>query len=182
MGTKIKMIGGSSYDWETEDTLATETTVDAIKKAAEATRDALTDLFTTGKIPIPGIGTGSAYASGDAFGTKFDFVVPTEGVFSTVVFYDLDNEGIVKEIHLFDSDFTATADNSPFDPSDSDLQRSVGVINIATFYANANNQLAIATPALYYKAPQGKLWAQVVTRGVDNIASGSIPLIQFMVS
>src|SRR3990167_2206591 len=38
MGTKIRMIGSSSFDWETEDTLATETTADGIKALLGLTR------------------------------------------------------------------------------------------------------------------------------------------------
>ena len=133
------------------------------------------------RIPIPGIGTGAAYTSGDAFGAKFSFPAPAEGTIATVVFRDYDDEGLSKEIVLFNTEFTATADNDPFAVSDVDLRNCVGVVSISTFYNFGNNQMGVATPALYYKAPLNRLFGQVVTRGADNIAVGSIPDISLVV-
>ena len=134
-----------------------------------------THSYRVGIREVPGIGTGAAYASGDAFGTKFLLTVPVEGTIATAVFLDYDDEGLTKELVLFNEDFTVTADNSAFAVSDADLRNCVGVISIGTFYNFSANQLGIASPALYYHAPRGFLWGQVVTRGADNIAAGSIP-------
>lgn len=127
------------------------------------------------RTPIPGIGTGSAYTSGDAFGTKFTLAVPNEGTIASVIFRDYDDEGLGKEIVLFSENFTQTTDNDAFAPTDIDLVSCIGVISIVSFYNFSANQVGMATPALYYVAPKGLLYGQVVTRGADNIAAGAIP-------
>lgn len=131
--------------------------------------------FYTSNIRVPGIGTAAAYAAADAFGTRFVITVPVEGTIATVVFRDYDDEGLTKELVLFNRDFTETADNSAFAVSDADLVNCVGVVSISTFYNFSSNQIGVALPALYYVAPYGTLWAQFVTRGADNIAAGAIP-------
>lgn len=130
---------------------------------------------------IPGIGPATLYATGDAFGAGFTLGVPIEGTIATVVFRDYDDEGVTKELVLFNDSFTATADNAAFAVSDADLGKCVGVISIATFYNFGNNQIGIVNPALYYLAPRGILYCQLVTRGGDTIAQGAIPDLTIMV-
>ncbi len=134
-------------------------------------------VFQTQTVQVPGIGTGAAYASGDAFGSKITIPVPKSGTISYVVFLDLDNEGATKDLVLFKSDFVATADNAVFAPSSVDLVGCLGVITIdALDFANfSTNRIGRATPAFSYVAPAGLLYAQFVTRGGDNIAAGSLP-------
>ena len=128
-----------------------------------------------GPVPITGIGTGAAYASGDAFGGKITITVPVRGIISNLWFFDYDDEGLAKELVLFSSDFTATADNSAFALLDADLKNCIGVINVDLFYNFTNNQIGNANPALAYFAPEGRLYGQWVTRGADNIATGALP-------
>ena len=142
--------------------------------------------YTTAKIytvktTIPGIGTAAAYASGDAFGGKFFVPTPREGTIAKVVFYDLDDEGLSKDLVLFDTQFTATADNGEFDVSDADLLNCVGVIGIDTFYNFKSNQLGVVSPAYEFYAPNGGLWCQLVTRGADNIAANNLPSIMVVI-
>lgn len=132
-------------------------------------------VFKTQRIEIPGIGTAAAYASGDAFGGKFLLDVPPMGIIASVVFLDLDDEGINKEVVLFDRDFTATADNSAFNVSDADLLNCIGVLSVDTWFDFGANRIGVGSPALGYSAPSGRLYCQVVTRGIDNIASGNLP-------
>ena len=133
---------------------------------------------------IPGIVAGAAYASGDAFGEKFSLRVPKQGVISTFVFIDKDDEGITKELIILNRDFTAVADNAVFDISDDSLVNSVGVIDIdaVDFRDLGSNQIATITPALWYEAPTGSLYCQFVTRGADNIAAGSMPQFFMVIS
>ena len=148
-------------------------------------------VYTTGRvyksdtIRIPGIGTGAAYASGDAFGAQFAIQgVPTHGVITTAVFLDHDDEGITKDLVLFSAPFTGTADNAAFTPTDSDLRNIVGVVRVSTFYDFGANQIGQGTPALYYwTRPEflNTLYGQFVTRGVDNIAAANIPEFFFTV-
>lgn len=145
------------------------------------------DVFSTvrvsgEKFQIPGIGTAAAYTAGDAFGVKFMLTVPEMGTISNVIFIDLDDEGKAKELVLFDNDFTGTADNAAFDPTDADTRNCVGVVSIDTFYNYGSNQIGVSTPALSFVAPRKVLWCQLVTRGADNIAADNIPWIRVVVT
>jgi len=146
----------------------------------------LTELITTSRcfqtdlVTVPGVGAGVAYTSGDAMGLRFSFTVRREGTIQTVVFLDRDDEGVNKELVLFNREFTGTADNAAFAVSDADLTGCVGVVSIATWFNFDANQVGMAYPGLFYVAPHERLWCQVVTRGADNIAAGSEPIV-FMV-
>ncbi|HHT9130882.1 MAG TPA: hypothetical protein ACFYED_00145 [Candidatus Tripitaka californicus] len=107
--------------------------------------------------------------------------VPSVGTIATVLFFDYDKEGLPKELVLFARNFTPTADNGAFDPSDADLTYCVGVVSDFTFYSYNSNQIGIALPALYYVAQLGLLYGQWVTRGADNIAAGAIPQFSLVV-
>lgn len=134
--------------------------------------------FTT----IPGIVTGIAYASGDAFGAKFTIDVPHSGVIHTALMLDKDDEGLETELVLFRGDFVATADNSAFAVTDADLQDFVGTISFTVFKNfDANQVCTVSALGLAYKAPQGKLWIQAVTRGAPNIAAASLPMVKLVI-
>lgn len=144
------------------------------------------DIEVNTPMDIPGIGTGAAYASGDAFGTMFLIPTPRSGTISNVTFYDLDDEGLNKELVIFKDQFEETADNSTFAISDIDLLQVIGIAYLSTWSNFGNNQIGLAIPALSYVLPKNKaeqygLWCQVVTRGADNIAAGSIPKISMVV-
>ncbi len=129
-------------------------------------------------VEIQGIVTGAAYASGDAFGSKFSIDVPKIGVLQTAIMLDLDDEGIETELWLFRNDFTATTDNAAFAVSDADLLLLEAVIGITNFANAGNNQVGINNGLnLPYTAPEGKLLCQCVTRGVPNIAAINIPRV-----
>ena len=132
---------------------------------------------------IPGIGTAAAYASGDALGTKFELAgVPKSGRIIEARFHDLDNEGIDKELWVLDGNFTAQADNDAFALSDADNLQVIAVFVFSTWRPATNNQvgLTLNTPAAYF-APHGKLFCQIKTLGVDNIAAGSIPRLSLVI-
>lgn len=131
---------------------------------------------------IPGIGTGAAYAINDAFGTIGELKVPEKGTIATVIFIDLDDEGLRKDVFLSVAPFTATADNSAIALTDAALRNTAGVVSIDSFYDLLDNQVGIATPALWYHAPKRILYYQVVTRGTDNIAAGSLPELWFEIT
>lgn len=132
--------------------------------------------FKVGPRPVEGIGTASAYADLDAFGGKLTFVVPLKGWITNAIFHDLDDEGLSKELYLFNQDFTAITDNNPFALSDADNLKIVAVITFGVFKDAGNNQIGLfkGEPVRYH-APSGRLWGQFQTRGADNIAAGNIP-------
>lgn len=140
-----------------------------------------TRAFATGPLLIPGIGSGAAYASGDAFGTAFPLVVPSVGTIATLLFFDYDAEGLVKEFVLFSQPIAGTADNAVFAPTDLELQSCLGVVYVSGYYSYSGNQLGIATPALTYLAPRSVIYVQIVTRGADNIAAAAIPAFNMVI-
>lgn len=132
---------------------------------------------------IPGIGTGAAYTSGDAFGTGFWIDVPKMGIIESCTFLDLDNEGLAKTVLFFKTAVSTTADNGAFAPTSADLSSGTPIqINIVAgdYVTFSANQMATVTGIqLPYEAPLNRLWVRLVTRGADNIAAGAIPLINF---
>lgn len=90
--------------------------------------------------------TAGAYSAKDAVGGKLTFanaarVSGGKGVINSVTIVDDDDEKAGLELWLYNQDFTNTADNSPFDPSDADNENLIGVIPISTsdyFSANDN--------------------------------------------
>ena len=152
-------------------------------------------LETTALTTIPGIGTGVAYAAGDAVGTKFEITVPVKGVILALIFNDKDDEGIQMILVLFDADFTAAVDNAAWDVSDADMDKCVGYINLigATGTAGTANvnyldfgpsrigQVVPPFLQLPYTAPLGKLYGQWLTASTPNIAAGSIPTFRMVI-
>ena len=153
--------------------------LDSLEQAIEKLIRTIGHPFTIPFQDIEGIVAGVAYASGDAFGGKFVIHgVPAVGYIDSVILLDLDDEGINTELWLFDSDFTATADNVAFAISDADLKKLLWVIRLTNFADAANNQVAESNNLdLPYIAPEGLLYCQCVTRGVPNIAAANIPMI-----
>lgn len=135
------------------------------------------DVFVSERVRISGVGTGVAYASGDAFGSVLTFEVPKKGIISNVIFIDVDDEGIQKDLIIFPRYFTPTPDNDPFNVTDEFTQLALGWVRILDFMDLNNSQIGKATPALDYEAPEGRLYCQLITRGADNIAAGSLPYI-----
>ena len=135
--------------------------------------------FATPVTTIAGIGTAVAYASGDAFGTVTLLQgLPTSGIIQSLIFFDLDNEGVALELWLFRDTYTATADNAAWALTDADLVKSEGIIKVATtdYVAGSSNQVGFRDAiAKSYIAPLGILYCQWVTRGAPNIAAANIP-------
>ena len=129
-----------------------------------------------GPMVIPGVGAAVLYTTGDAFGTKFDFAVPKQGVIQGIRFYDVDDEGANMELWIFRDDFTQTADNAAFALSDADLHLVECNILIDTFRDAANNQVGVEDNlGIDFVAAKARLWGQWVTRGGPTIAVGAVP-------
>ena len=134
-----------------------------------------------GPYQIPDLTLGGAYAANDAFGGMFTIAVPKFGTITDVIFYDRDDEGLNKDLVLFTRSFSPTANDAPIALRDDELKYSIGPISVDSWTDLLDNRLGRVTPALSYVAPQGKLWGQWVTRGADNIASGSEPLFALVI-
>ncbi len=138
-------------------------------------------------VEVPGVGTGSAYADGDAFGTMITWldVFRAEKCSGTIVgafLQDFDGEGIQIDIPIFTRTITATADNAAFAPSDIDLAACRAVVSITEFYNWGSNQFGQATGlGLWVQGEGVNLYSQCVIHGAANIASGAVPRIGLVV-
>lgn len=102
--------------------------------------------------------TAGAYSANDAVGGKMEFEdictpYSNDTKLKAVVITDKGAQAAKLYLVLFSEDFTATADNAEFDPSDSDLLNMVGVVTIATTdYADFKDN-AVATHVLSQPLP-----------------------------
>lgn len=130
-------------------------------------------IFVTPYVPIPGIGAAVEYANEDAFGTRFQFAVPTSGIIQATLVLDDDDENISVDLLLFSSAPATGTDNDAYAPSTNDLRRLEAVLNLGVRYgvngATIGYNPGLAVP---YSAPDGVLWVQAVARGALNIAAG----------
>lgn len=102
-------------------------------------------------IPLtPTISAAGIYAAGDAIGGKLTFpdavrVAGGQGTITKVVIVDDDNEKAPIDLVLFNQDFTPTADNAPFDPTDADMENCIGFIDVlgADYVAFNDNSVAM---------------------------------------
>lgn len=135
------------------------------------------------RVPIPGIGAAAAYALDDQMGTAFSFVAPSCGIIREVRFHDLDDEGIDKEIWLFEDSPTLAADNAAFSIADADNLRVIAVFLIGTWRDAVNNQVGLTmnTPAAYNLGEQQTIFGAVKTKGADNIAADALPQLSFVI-
>ena len=132
--------------------------------------------FDTGLVPVPGIVSGAAYASGDAMGAWFSFPVPTEGWIDTVYGVDLDKEQLqFSLLFLNDTPTDTVADNAAMDLTDADAPKFAGHVVVSTTAYLALNDNATVTqtvgPPLHYTAPKGRLWVRCVTQGAQNFTA-----------
>lgn len=138
-------------------------------------------------VQVPGIGTGAAYADGEAFGTLITWhnVFRSEKLSGTIVgafLLDLDDEGIQIDIPLFVRSITATTDNNAFAPSDDDLMALRAVVSISSFYNWSSNQFGQASNlGVWINGESPNLYSQLVVRGAANIAAGAVPWVGLVV-
>lgn len=127
----------------------------------------------------PTISAASIYAAKDAVGGKLTFADAARAsgggiIIEAATLIDLDQEMAVTELVLFDQDFTNTADNSPFDPSDADLANVIGVIPFTVYADFTDNSVAYRSGlGLAAKLAGTSLYGQLVTRGTPTYTATS---------
>lgn len=139
----------------------------------------------------PTIDTG-LYATGDAVGGKltFDFQGDNKafhGLITKIIIIDKDSETAPFDLVLFNDDFTATADQSAFDPTDADLLNCLGFLSIATTdYASfADNSVAVKTSGRQmpcdFVCTKGVLYGQLVVRGAPTYTAATDIVVKLIV-
>lgn len=94
----------------------------------------------------PTISSGSAYESLDAVGGKMEFEdvcssYSRTGRINRVTITDKGKQNAKLYLILFKEDFTATADNAAFDPSDSDLLNIVDIVLVNSWVSFNDNSV-----------------------------------------
>lgn len=122
----------------------------------------------------------AAYSAGDAVGGKLTFSGLARAVgagikISGIVITDKAKQAASLDLVLFDRDFTATADNSPFDPSDDDLLNIVGVISVVTadYSQFVDNAVVAKSASIACRPVSTGLFGQLVSRGTPTFAATS---------
>jgi hypothetical protein len=92
--------------------------------------------------------TAGAYSAADAVGGKIEFenacsVYKNSGTIVQATLIDKAKQNALIHLVLFDRDFTAVADNAPFDVTDADLANVVGQIEfaVADYLSLADNSV-----------------------------------------
>jgi hypothetical protein len=126
--------------------------------------------------------TAGAYSANDAVGGKLTFDVLggqyIGGIVKTIVITDKEKQDAEFDLILFNQDFTPTADNAAFDPSDTDLLNCIGLANIAStdYLTFVDNSAAIKgglSISIKSEDSDGKIYGQLVTRGTPTYTSTS---------
>ncbi len=145
-----------------------------------------------GLISITPVITTDAYTSGDALGGLLTFANALRakkqgkpsGYLVSATIIDTNNTPTDTpiELWLFSALITPTADNAPFDPSDADIAKRLGVIKFAAsdYTDAANNSVATRTSinmgVAGGAAGQTSLFGQLVVRGTPTYDVGDISI------
>lgn len=132
---------------------------------------------------VPGIGTGSAYADGDAFGTAFtlhDLMRPENPAcwIVDVFLIDRDDEGLQVDVPIFIAPIASTTDNNAFAPTDIELltwRRTFAITGFSNWSVNQGGQYEGSPQLIVGQGPH--LYTQLVARGTINVAAGAEPYI-----
>jgi len=135
----------------------------------------------TREVEVPGAVQNAAYESGDAFGTMITFanvfrLEKPSGCIVGAYFIDYDDEGVQKDLVLFTHPFTGTADNAAFAVGDVDARNCKGALVIDSFVDCGGFRVGREDNVnMWINAASVNLYAQLITRGADNLTTGSIP-------
>ena len=134
---------------------------------------------------VPGIVTGAAYADADALGTLIEFpnllrlnpyTNAYSGLLHTARYFDLDDEGLQVDLHLFSRKIADGTDNSAYAPSDADVRAYLGTVAFTAFFNLGSNQVAVNTSiGLLLSSESASVFGQVVARGALTIAAENLP-------
>lgn len=134
------------------------------------------------------IGTGAAYADGDAIGQMFRFpgclrTDTMSGQLYSATYLDMDDEGLQVDLHLFTGKLTYTpTDNGAYSPDDAGMLTYVGTVSFTSFFNFGSNQVSVGSfsPIALANAPSTDIWGQVVARGALNIAAANLPYFRLV--
>ena len=142
------------------------------------------NVWDSGMFTVPGIASGSAYATGGMMGSIFVLEgLPNGGIIQTVSVSDRDAEEIAFDIMMFSGPPIVVADNAAADMVDSDDFAFVGRIAItnADFGVLNDNSVASANPQQAYRCVNHQLYCFLVTRGAPNYTASTDLRLRFFI-
>lgn len=140
----------------------------------------------------PTISAALAYTAADAVGGKLEFALAGQyngksGVIVGLAIIDRSTQAAGLTLQLFDRDFTPTADNAAYNPSDADIANAIGNIAVATsdYAGGSGNKVAtkggLAVPFKLSDAGTGSLFGQLFTQGTPTYAStGDLTVVLYV--
>jgi len=140
---------------------------------------------------VPGIATGAVYADADAIGTLIEFpnllqlnpyTNAYSGMLHSAMYFDLDDEGLQVDLHLFSRKITDGTDNSAYSPSDTDVRAYLGTVSFTAFFNLGSNQVSVVTSiGLPLVSASASVFGQAVARAALNIAAENLPELSLSV-
>ena len=120
--------------------------------------------------------TAGAYIAGDTVGGLLTFanaarITGGGGVIKDVKLIDDAGQDVELELWLFNQIFTPIADNTPWDPSEADLENWIATITIETYFAAGTESVANPDASKRYDLVGTSLFGQLVTRGAPTYAA-----------
>ena len=141
----------------------------------------------TRELEIPGIVAAAAYQALDAYGTLItirDVFRPerNSGVITNAFFIDLDDEGLQKDVWVFDRPVTGVADNSPLVLTDSDVLSFRGSFSFTAWLdSNTSKVSSKENINIWINSTDTNLYLWIQTQGADNVAAANIPHLGIVV-
>lgn len=166
-------IVGAGIPFNTTVASKTDSSTIIISKAATATAASVSLRF--------GYFTSAIYAAGDTLG--FPFYLPVSKINNI---YVIDNDKVITAVKLviFSDEFTETADNAAFAPSDADAAKIIGYVSLATSETLGNNtivtQASTALPLDVSTARGDKRTCQLVCVGTPTFTAVDSLAVIFM--
>ena len=122
--------------------------------------------------------TAGAYSSGDAVGGLLEFedacsIYKNSTLLSLVIIVDDAKQAADLRLYLFNQEFTPTADNAAFDPSDADLQNCIAVILVDDYFDANDNTVGVEAVEIPITLEEGEtsLWGQLVAAATPTYAA-----------
>ena len=138
--------------------------------------EAITSVGTTIS-QTPTVTTG-AYTAGDAVGGLLTFANAARvsgggGVVKDLIILDDAGQDVELELWIFDSTFTAMADNAAWAPSEADLRKLVGIISTSdgAWFAAGTPSAARVEASQRYDLTGTSMFGQLVTRETPTFAA-----------
>lgn len=131
---------------------------------------------------IPGITAADEVDAGDAMGTLLEIDVPKSGVIYSATYYSLDDDAAQTDFAVFKYKPKQATHDAAWTLGVADVVLLVTELSFVAFDDHAVTQTSELTNiGTAYRAPEGKLWLQAITRAAVTIAANLMPRVQLQI-